>query len=177
MWDRISKQRVVLFQAIFRVEINSPSFSVHFRHVLWSYRNAHRGTKVGEPPPDGYTGFNSGVKLVDLAEMRKSVLYNQLLQAENITRVANKYSFKGHLGDQDFYTVISFDYPQLFYTLPCQWNRQLCTWWKNNGYQEVFDLYHKCEPPYHVLHGNCNTPIPAEWSKGSGSSGLSDVFD
>eukprot|EP00112_Aurelia_sp_Birch-Aquarium-sp1_P013315 Seg282.10 transcript_id=Seg282.10/GoldUCD/mRNA.D3Y31 product="Xyloside xylosyltransferase 1" protein_id=Seg282.10/GoldUCD/D3Y31 len=133
-----------------------------YRHVLWNYRNNHRGTKVGEPPPNGHTGFNSGVKLVDLEEMRRSVLYNQLLQAENITRVANKYNFKGHLGDQDFYTVVSFDFPQLFYTLPCQWNRQLCTWWKNNGYQEVFDLYHKCEPPYHVLHGNCNTPIPAE---------------
>ena len=94
--------------------------------------------------------------------MRNSKLYNGLIQGQNASRLAQKYDFKGHLGDQDFYSLISFDYPHLFYTLPCQWNRQLCTWWKNNGYQHVFDMYFKCDAPYYVLHGNCNTPIPSE---------------
>lgn len=128
--------------------------------MLWSYRQKNPGTKVGEPPPDGKTGFNSGVKLVNLEEMRNSQIYNELLQKENSSKLAKKYEFKGHLGDQDFYSLISFDHPGLFYTLPCQWNRQLCTWWKNNGYQNVFDLYFKCSPPFYVIHGNCNTPIP-----------------
>ncbi|XP_065060646.1 xyloside xylosyltransferase 1-like [Rhopilema esculentum] len=133
-----------------------------YRHVLWSYRNKNPGTKVGGPPPDGLTGFNSGVKLVNVEEMRNSKLYNQLIQGQNASRLAKKYDFKGHLGDQDFYSLISFDYPHLFYNLPCQWNRQLCTWWKNHGYQHVFDMYFKCDAPYYVLHGNCNTPIPSE---------------
>lgn len=138
------------------------STNISFRHVLWSYRQKNPGTKVGEPPPYGKTGFNSGVKLVNLHEMRNNRVYNELLQSENISKIASKYEFKGHLGDQDFYSLISFDYSDMFYTLPCQWNRQLCTWWKNNGYQDVFDLYFKCNPPFHVLHGNCNTPIPED---------------
>jgi hypothetical protein len=31
------------------------------------------------------------------------------------------------LGDQDVYTLLSFEHPDLFYRLPCVWNRQLCT--------------------------------------------------
>ena len=135
---------------------------IYFRHVLWSYRQKNPGTKVGGPPPDGKAGFNSGVKLVNLEEMRESQIYNELLHGKNASRLATKYEFKGHLGDQDFYSLVSFDYPDLFYTLPCQWNRQLCTWWKDHGYKDVFDLYFKCSPPFYVIHGNCNTPIPNE---------------
>ena len=131
-----------------------------YRHVLWDYRNKHPNTKVGEPPPQGLTGFNSGVKLMNLDQMRKSAEYNAILQSVNATKVAKKYSFQGHLGDQDFFSLVSFEHPSLFHTLPCQWNRQLCTWWREHGYKDIFDSYFKCEPPYFVLHGNCNTPIP-----------------
>ncbi|XP_024135194.1 xyloside xylosyltransferase 1 [Oryzias melastigma] len=131
-----------------------------YRHTFWQYRKENPQTKVGEPPPDGLPGFNSGVMLLDLQAMRASALYNQLLEPKNVAKLADKYRFRGHLGDQDFFTMIGMEHPDLFYSLPCGWNRQLCTWWRDHGYGEVFQLYYHCDGPVYIYHGNCNSPIP-----------------
>ncbi|XP_038061940.1 xyloside xylosyltransferase 1-like [Patiria miniata] len=131
-----------------------------YRHLLSLYRNMNQGTKVGDPPPDGLTGFNSGVVLLDLEKMRNSAAYRGFVNAEKIHQLTEKYHFKGHLGDQDFFTLISLDMPDLFHILPCSWNRQLCTWWRDKGYANVFDQYYRCDMEINVYHGNCNTPIP-----------------
>ena len=133
-----------------------------YRHVLHMFRNRNPGTIVGGPPPNGLTGFNSGVVLVNLHNLRKSKLYNSLLNGSVVKELANRYSFQGHLGDQDFYSLISLEYPELFHILPCSWNRQLCTYWKDHGYTEVFDSYFNCSGPIHVYHGNCGTKMPNE---------------
>lgn len=104
--------------------------------------------------------YYSGVLLLDLEAMRASDLYNSLINENTLAELTKLYHFKGHLGDQDFFTLISMKYEQLFYILPCGWNRQLCAWWKDHGYQSVFDEYYTCDGPVHILHGNCNTPIP-----------------
>ncbi|KAK3597801.1 hypothetical protein CHS0354_006171 [Potamilus streckersoni] len=131
-----------------------------YRHTFHMYRNANIRTRVGDPPPDGLTGFNSGVLLLDLDKMRQSKVYNSVLKSGEIEKLTQKYMFKGHLGDQDFFTLLSMEYEDLFYVLPCTWNRQLCQWWKNHGYESVFDLYFRCEGHINIYHGNCNTPIP-----------------
>lgn len=131
-----------------------------YRHTFWAYRESHPGTRVGEPPPDGLTGFNSGVLLLNLDRMRKSAFYNELLTAESIKRISEEFGFKGHLGDQDFFTLIGMKYEQIIYVLPCQWNRQLCQWWRDKGYADVFDMYFNCDMDIKIYHGNCNTPIP-----------------
>ncbi|XP_035665312.1 xyloside xylosyltransferase 1-like [Branchiostoma floridae] len=131
-----------------------------YRHTFWQYRNEHKGTKVGDPPPNGQPGFNSGVLLLDLDKMRGSRLYNSLLNGTVVHTMSEEFHFKGHLGDQDYFTLLSYRYPQLFHVLPCTWNRQLCTWWQDKGYQEVFDFYHDCAGEINIYHGNCNTPIP-----------------
>ncbi|XP_056133579.1 xyloside xylosyltransferase 1 [Lampris incognitus] len=131
-----------------------------YRHTFWQYRKENPKTKVGEPPPDGLPGFNSGVMLLDLGAMRTSALYNQLLEPGNVAKLADQYRFRGHLGDQDFFTMIGMEHPELFHALACGWNRQLCTWWREHGYGDVFQLYYRCEGPVYIYHGNCNTPIP-----------------
>lgn len=131
-----------------------------YRHTFWQYRKENPQTKVGEPPPDGLPGFNSGVMLLDLGAMRASLLYNQLLEPSNVAMLAEQYRFRGHLGDQDFFTMIGMEHPELFYSLACGWNRQLCTWWRDHGYGDVFQLYYQCGGPVHIHHGNCNSPIP-----------------
>ncbi|KAM6921390.1 xyloside xylosyltransferase 1 isoform 1-T1 [Xenentodon cancila] len=131
-----------------------------YRHTFWQYRKENPQTKVGDPPPDGLPGFNSGVMLLDLSAMRASVLYNQLLQPTNVAKLADQYRFRGHLGDQDFFTMIGMEHPELFYSLACGWNRQLCTWWRDHGYGDVFQLYYRCDGPVYIYHGNCNSPIP-----------------
>ncbi|KFM76658.1 Xyloside xylosyltransferase 1, partial [Stegodyphus mimosarum] len=132
-----------------------------YRHVLHEYRRIYNDTLAGGPPPDGKTGFNSGVLLLDLEKMRHSDLYNEIVNNSSfVLHLVEKYKFKGHLGDQDFYSLINLEYPYLFYHLPCTWNRQLYQWWKYHGYKDVFDLYHSCSGKIHLLHGNCNTMIP-----------------
>ncbi|XP_071377759.1 xyloside xylosyltransferase 1 [Centroberyx affinis] len=131
-----------------------------YRHTFWQYRKENTQSKVGEPPPDGLPGFNSGVMLLDLGAMRASALYNQLLEPGNVAKLADQYRFRGHLGDQDFFTMIGMEHPELFYALACGWNRQLCTWWREHGYGDVFQLYYRCDGPVYIYHGNCNTPIP-----------------
>ncbi|XP_022085553.1 uncharacterized protein LOC110976527 [Acanthaster planci] len=131
-----------------------------YRHLLSLYRSQNQGTKVGGPPPDGLTGFNSGVVLLDLERMRRSAAYRSFVNAEKIHELTEKYHFKGHLGDQDFFTLISLEKPDLFHILPCSWNRQLCVWWRDKGYTDVFDQYFKCDVAINIYHGNCNTPIP-----------------
>ncbi|MBN3295593.1 xyloside xylosyltransferase 1 [Amia ocellicauda] len=131
-----------------------------YRHTFWQYRRENPKSKVGDPPPDGMPGFNSGVMLLDLEAMQGSVLYNQLLEPSSVAQLADKYHFKGHLGDQDFFTMIGMEHPGLFHTLACGWNRQLCTWWREHGYGDIFQLYYHCDGPVRIYHGNCNTPIP-----------------
>lgn len=131
-----------------------------YYHVTTGYRDNEKYTMIGKPPPHGFPGFNGGVKLMRLDMMRKSKLYNMYLDHPTLLNsLADKFHFKGHLGDQDFYTLLSFKYQEWFFRLPCQWNRQLCEWWKWNGYGDVFELYHNCSPPYYVIHGNCQTRI------------------
>ncbi|XP_053160301.1 xyloside xylosyltransferase 1 isoform X2 [Hemicordylus capensis] len=133
-----------------------------YRHLFWQYRQEHPGTPVGEPPPDGLPGFNSGVLLLNLEAMRQSPLYNRLLEPEALQQLAAKFHFRGHLGDQDFFTLLGMEHPQLFHPLDCTWNRQLCSWWRDHGYSDVFGHYFRCEGHVKLYHGNCNTAIPQE---------------
>ena len=75
--------------------------------------------------------------------MRKSEEYNTLLTESVLTTLCNKYNFRGHLRDQDLFTLISTENEHLFYTLPEQWNTQVCVWWRDHGYCDVFDLYRR----------------------------------
>ena len=133
-----------------------------YRHILHEYRTKlDNKTALGLPPPEGWPGFNSGVLLMDLHKMRESVIYNSLLKSDKIDTICKKYFFSGHLGDQDFYTVVSFQFKHLFHVIPCNWNRQLCQWWRYHGYRDVFEDYFKCDLQIKLFHGNCNSALPA----------------
>lgn len=131
-----------------------------YRHLLHNFRRKNPSTRVGSPLPDGKQGFNSGILLLNLERMRESTIYNDVISAETVDKLTKKYYFKGHLGDQDFFSLISFEYEDLFYVLPCTWNRQLCQWWKYHGYENVFDSYYKCHGKINIYHGNCNAYLP-----------------
>ncbi|KAK3734554.1 hypothetical protein RRG08_003463 [Elysia crispata] len=130
-----------------------------YRHVFTEYRQRHPDTKIGEPPPEGITGVNSGVLLLDLDKLRCSDAYNSMFQPDHIPGLVRNYSIHANLGDQDFYTLIQLERPELLYLLPCGWNRQLCQWWRMDELKQVFDLFFACEEPVHVFHGNCKTNI------------------
>jgi xylosyl alpha-1,3-xylosyltransferase len=117
--------------------------------------------QIGEPDiEDGFSGFNSGVVLLHLDRMRLSAEYESLISAPSVTALAKKYQFKGHLGDQDFFTLLGLQHPRLIFKLPCSWNRQLCQWWREHGYADIFDRFFACEGKVKLYHGNCNSKIP-----------------
>ena len=123
-------------------------------HVTSNFRERNTNTIVGKPKPNGLPGVNGGVKLLHLDKLRKNRLYNALLNTPiKLLALADKFELRGHLGDQDFFTLLSFEHASWIHLLPCGWNRQLCQWWRLYGYGDIFDLYNKCPLPHHILHG------------------------
>ncbi|KAL0276974.1 UNVERIFIED_CONTAM: hypothetical protein PYX00_004419 [Menopon gallinae] len=139
----------------------APEQSPVYRHVLYMYRAKYRDTEFGKPlSQHGNPGVNSGVLLLNLAKMRESDLYERLLSPNQVKRLVEKYMFHGHLGDQDWYTLLSQEHKKLIYLLDCTWNRQLCQWWNHHGYKDIFNMFYRCEGKVKISHGNCNTQIP-----------------
>ncbi|KAH8269560.1 hypothetical protein KR018_009413 [Drosophila ironensis] len=153
----------------------APELTPVYRHILYRYRVRYPKTSFGNPyyPMNneagagqhsrvhhGYPGLNSGVVLLLLNRIRNAKAYLEKLTHTEVHGLVAKYSFKGHLGDQDFFTLLGYEYPNLIYRLDCIWNRQLCTWWKDHGYSDIFDAYFRCEGNIKMYHGNCNTRIP-----------------
>lgn len=132
-----------------------PQYRVDFQ----SYIDAHPGTDVGLPRP-GKQGFNTGVMLMDLAAMRASRLYNELLTYEKLAPICAKYGFKGSLGHQDFFTLVGMEYPELFFVLDCTWNRQLDTGWSHTVNKTTFDAYHRCPGKVRIYHANGGARLP-----------------
>lgn len=159
----------------------APELTPVYRHILYRYRIRFPKSNFGNPyhpmqlgsknfnnnlvsnrvqNGHGYPGLNSGVVLMFLNRIRDSRIYFEMLSEYEVHRLVVKYSFKGHLGDQDFFTLLGYEYPNVIYRLDCIWNRQLCTWWKDHGYSNIFDAYFRCEGVIKMYHGNCNTRIP-----------------
>ncbi|KAJ8687962.1 hypothetical protein QAD02_023757 [Eretmocerus hayati] len=138
-----------------------PELTPVYRHVLYTYRNRNPKTLFGEPAYlGGYPGYNSGVVLINLKRLRESLEYDQIVGRDSVEHMVNKYHFKGHLGDQDFYTLLGMERPEFIHSIDCGWNRQLCTWWRDRGYADVFTNFSLCQSKTKLWHGNCNTPIP-----------------
>lgn len=147
----------------------APELTPVYRHILHMYKAKHN-TTFGEyyhqqnisntTHPRGFQGYNSGVVLINLKAQRNSTEFPKVIMKATVHQMTSKYRFRGHLGDQDFYTLLGYEYPHLIQTLNCGFNRQLCTWWRDHGYSDIFKYYAKCDHDTVVLHGNCNTRIP-----------------
>ncbi|KAH1014017.1 hypothetical protein HUJ04_002922 [Dendroctonus ponderosae] len=148
----------------------APELSPVYFHILHMYKKKHKttfgdfyqqhNTSLDNVHPRGFQGYNSGVVLINFEKLRTSKMFSKIISKSSVFNMTEKYKFKGHLGDQDFYTLLGFEHSELIQTINCGFNRQLCTWWQNHGYQDIFGFYFKCEHPIVVLHGNCNTKIP-----------------
>ena len=102
----------------------------------------------------GGRGFNGGVQLLALDKMRASRHYGQLLWKHARRQLPMKPGGIGWLGDQTLYSWMSVNgsgAEDLFFELPCGWNRQIGThmagwrgFWRSN----------RCSEPCQLLHGN-----------------------
>ncbi|XP_065556459.1 xyloside xylosyltransferase 1-like [Artemia franciscana] len=121
-----------------------------YRYAFKNYRKQNNGTLIGEPYP-GYQGFNTGVILFNLEKARQSKEYNYHLTYSGYKYLFEKYNMSALLGDQDFFTLLGAEYPDLFYILDCSYNRQ-------TGPLHFFfvkhERYYLCEKEIRILHKN-----------------------
>lgn len=123
---------------------------------LMSQHNKIKNTTFGSPKTPG---FNSGIILINLKEMKTNEIWHNLLSERIIGNLVKKFgNMRGHLGDQDFYTLIGWKIPEIFYNLNCKFNRQLCSYWLPH-YPKIWHKWNTCYDFPHVLHGNCKTNI------------------
>ena len=124
----------------------------------------------------GYQGFNGGLQLHDLKKMRANAAFNDITgpaqyktwTTEHRRPWSNGKACKVRnwdLGDQDFLALLGAAEPQWFYTLPCHWNYQLCTFW-----QGQHNMWPPSGPEYicrhrpSILHGNAG--VKRSWWPG-----------
>ncbi|KAI1285326.1 Xyloside xylosyltransferase 1 [Halotydeus destructor] len=134
-----------------------------YGNLFDEYRQStDNASSAGLPLPTGNPGVNSGVMLLYLSRLRLNSSLDKYLNKETISNLTEQYHFRGHLGDQDLYTLMSLKEKQIFKIIPCTWNRQLCKWWRYHGHSELpFEAYNKCSGKIKLYHGNCNSVIPA----------------
>jgi len=134
----------------------SPYYSAILKkyNLLWK-------SKLGQP--GNQQGLNSGVVLFDLERMRNSTEYNKYCEAEEMVDMFHKYFHQPSLGDQDWFTDVGFENPDLFYILPCQFNAQTTLQYMNAEYKDVFDEYHFCDELKNIkiVHLNGCGPLPS----------------
>ena len=71
-------------------------------------------------------GYNSGVMLMDLKKLRE--LHWYMFWKAEVSPNLLRYHSLG-LADQDVINSVAYEYPDMFYEIPCHWNRQ----WKPDG--------------------------------------------
>lgn len=81
---------------IFRISLFNVYETLCFYALDLSYRftNFRFGEPQSSHDDQGFPGLNSGVILFRLDRMRMNSLYNRLLEADAVTSLTNKYSFK-----------------------------------------------------------------------------------
>ena len=134
--------------------------------ALKRYRQQNPYTSIGEPGK--FQGLNTGVVLYNLQRMRENEKYNDYVDNVNGTldELTKKFLFCSHLGDQCFFTLLSFEHPDWFNVLPCSYNFQLDTSLAVQlAFRDIFNKYHNCtditsSSDIKIYHGNGGTSIP-----------------
>lgn len=124
----------------------------HYRSLLSEFRKFNPETQAGEV--GFYQGFNTGVALYNLAVMRASDTYLKSVEPNRVVELATKYKLRGTVGDQDWLTVLSWESPNLFHRLPCQFNVQTDQVYNTEKWKDLWPKYHNCPNRTLILHRN-----------------------
>jgi len=123
-----------------------------YRTLLYQYRKENPKTLLGEP--GALQGVNTGVVLLHLERMRNSKEVDMFLNATNLDTLCDKFHFKGFIGDQDWWNIVVWERPDLYYNLDCSLNFQLKKEFNTPPFDTLFDLYHNCESKMVIQHGH-----------------------
>ena len=158
-------------QAVMMVGLD---LSPHYRINLEKFIKTAPETYLGKP--GRYQGLNTGVVLFDLAKMRRSSQYNNNLSPERVHLLFSTYQMKMTVGDQDWFTLLSYQQENLFSILPCQFNAQTSLqYWSAN--KPTFYSYHHCDVPGSIKIYHCNGCGPKPESCGSPVARVAEYRD
>ena len=137
--------------------------------VLRRYKQQNPDTEIGEP--GNLQGLNTGVVLYNLQRMRDNEKYNHYVDNASglLDKLTKKFFYRSHLGDQCFFSLLSFEHPEWFHILPCSYNFQLDTSLAVQlAFRDIFNKYHNCtdiatSDDIKIYHGNGGTTIPDDW--------------
>ena len=158
---------------------STPTSLLNLKKLIIHKRNHHLKTHFIST----IQGFNTGVVLYHLDNMRKSQLYNHYVNPENgpiaIKALAEQYQYSSHLGDQVrrfssaffsahfihlsfqcLFTLLGMEHHELFYDLSCAYNYQLDLSMFQKEYRDIFSQYHNCTEEPKIYHGNGGAEIP-----------------
>jgi hypothetical protein len=99
------------------------------------------------------------VVLLQLGRLRASRSYTGYLAAEGVAGLRRHFRYAFRLGDQDWWTNLSFLHPALFHPLPCWFNVQTSLQYLAQPWRARFPDFHHCCPAtaVRVLH-RCLAP-------------------
>ena len=122
--------------------------SPYYYFATAAYRALNPHTKVGQPGK--FQGLNTGVVLMDLDKMRRSQLYTEEIELESMVALHKNFlpSSDWGLGDQEWLTLLGWQYPHLMRQLPCQFNRQVTS---TKG-RDRWEKYFSCEAKTKIMH-------------------------
>ena len=134
--------------------------SPHYRKFLANYLKDHPNSSLATP--GRLQGFNTGVVLYRLDNMRTCQDYLHYLQVKEVDRLVSQYQFNLTLGDQDWLTEVGWERPDMFYVLPCHYNAQTSIQYLRPPWEETFDSYHYCDQKakLKIVHRNGCGPMP-----------------
>jgi len=90
-------------------------------------------------------GTNTGVVLYHLEKIRANKELMEQVKPESMKELAKSLNFKGVVGDQEWYTLLMWKYPQFFKILPCAYNVQ----------KTPVEYYpYPCEEKVKILHSH-----------------------
>ena len=112
-----------------------PDLTPFYADRLFDYRLLHPETQLGLPGE--LQGVNTGVVLLHLKRMRENKKFNNYLEPEVVEELCDKFSFKGFIGDQDWWNLVVWDSPQLMHPLPCSFNFQTTEQFNTGPWKEV----------------------------------------
>lgn len=135
-----------------------PDLTPHYHSVLQEFVKKNPNTSLGLPGP--MQGFNTGVVLYRLDKMRESALYNHYVTPEGVDQLMTKYLYVMFLAEQDWMTNLGFSHPELFYNLPCEFNRQTSIDYLRPPWVDIFPSYHHCAGDIKIWHRNGCGPTP-----------------
>ena len=86
--------------------------------------------------------------------MRASKEYNQQFAGIKMLEMVEKYEMESTLAEQDWFTLLGWEKPDTFHSLPCEYNVQTDMEYKTRQLINLWKKYRDCQGMHKIIHFN-----------------------